>query len=447
MKRKVKELFPCIIILSMMLNLLVPVYAANTTKAETQALALKQLGLFKGVSDTDFDLNRAPTRTEAIIMLIRVLGKETEALNGNWSHPFTDVDSWADKYIGYAYENGLTKGISLTKFGTGNANSDMYLAFVLRALGYNDSTGDFAWNEPDRLAKSVGIIPSGTDLTNFLRADVVLVSWSALESNLKDGSKTLAKKLENEAVFTSEDYSSAKQIAGTDKSQSSDDKKDNDKPIENGVDKSQPTDEGLDKSQPIDNDGNSSSSTTATNISVSTFDELRKAMENKEITVINIDADIDITADLEIERNNNPVLNIKQGITLTVNKTFTPVGFIITNDGNIIVNSTINNGLGSFTNNGSITVKNGGTGSSGMTDIYNKGTYIVDAGATLQIERGTQFYNLGTLTSNGSISIKDGGKLSNETGALVNNGTIDLQSYFDGNTQDITGTGILNDNR
>jgi hypothetical protein len=72
-------------------------------------------------------------------MLIRAMGKESEALGGSWSHPFTDVDSWADKYVGYGYEKGLTKGVSATQFGTGNADSDMYLTFMLRALGYDDS--------------------------------------------------------------------------------------------------------------------------------------------------------------------------------------------------------------------------------------------------------------------------------------------------------------------
>ena len=83
------------------------------------AQELKELGLFRGVSDTDFDLESAPTREQAVTMLIRLLGKENEALNGTWKHPFTDVSSWADPYIGYAYENGLTLGISDTKFGTG----------------------------------------------------------------------------------------------------------------------------------------------------------------------------------------------------------------------------------------------------------------------------------------------------------------------------------------
>ncbi|MBQ5355183.1 MAG: hypothetical protein IIU08_04870, partial [Clostridia bacterium] len=69
--------------------------ARDTSEEETTAAALKSLGLFRGVSDTNFDLNRAPTRVEALVMLIRTLGKESEALGGNWTHPFTDVPSWA----------------------------------------------------------------------------------------------------------------------------------------------------------------------------------------------------------------------------------------------------------------------------------------------------------------------------------------------------------------
>lgn len=83
---------------------------------------LKALSLFKGVFDTDFDLSRAPTRTEAVVILIRVLGKESEAQGGDWTQPFGDVAPWADKYIGYAYQEGLTKGVSDTEFGSGNAN-------------------------------------------------------------------------------------------------------------------------------------------------------------------------------------------------------------------------------------------------------------------------------------------------------------------------------------
>ena len=170
---------------------------------DTLARELKTLGIFNGVSATDFDLDRAPSRIEAVVMLVRVLGKEAEALSGDYSHPFTDVPDWANKYIGYAYANKLTNGQSPTEFGTGNASAAMYLTFVLRALGYSDANGlDFVWDNPYQLARETGIMHDETDIDNFLRADVVLVSHSALSSYIKGSSQTLAQKLIAAGVFT-----------------------------------------------------------------------------------------------------------------------------------------------------------------------------------------------------------------------------------------------------
>ncbi|MEA4849214.1 MAG: S-layer homology domain-containing protein [Clostridiaceae bacterium] len=411
MKKITAAILTITMLLTMGLTMFMPAYAADMTEAETKASALKSLGLFLGVSDTDFDLDRAPSRTEAIIMLIRVLGKEPEAKNGSWSHPFTDVASWADKYIGYAYEKGLSSGISATEFGTGNASSDMYLTFVLRALGYDDKSGDFAWNEPDTLAKSVGILTEDVDTADFLRADIVLVSWAALEANLKEvsdtGARTLVENLMSAGLFTAEGYRTAKlTVSGDD---------------------GQPAEEGA--------------------AVVSNFGEFQAAVENKEITEVNINNDIDITAEYFFERDTDLIINIEKGKTITVSGEFTPVGCTITNDGAIIVSGTFDRGLCTLINNGTVTVRNGGTAASGVSSTDNNGSFTVDAGANLLIERGSKFNNLGTLTNNGYISIKDGGNLDNEKGSLINNGTIDLYTYFNGDIKDITGTGTLKDYR
>lgn len=179
----------------------------NTAQEEVLAQDLKALGIFQGVSDTEFDLGRAPTRVEALVMLIRLLGKDQAALNGEWSHPFSDVPGWADKYVGYAYENGLTNGISETEFGAGTATIQMYLTFVLRSLDYTDKNGeDFSYSEPYSLAYHTGILPHSVDRENFLRADVVIVSYCALSAYMKNTSKTLASKLISEGVFTQENF-------------------------------------------------------------------------------------------------------------------------------------------------------------------------------------------------------------------------------------------------
>jgi len=175
--------------------------------ALTAAEELKALGLFKGVSDTDFALERAPSRVEAIVMLIRILGKEEEALKAGQTHPFTDVPAWADSYVSYAYSTGLTKGVSATEFGTSDASAQMFVTFVLRALGYSDTDGkDFNWDKPFALASGVGLLKNGVDRQNFLRADVALVSKNALSAKLKGTTTTLAQKLMADGAIDSEIY-------------------------------------------------------------------------------------------------------------------------------------------------------------------------------------------------------------------------------------------------
>lgn len=213
-----KKLTSLILCIAMVLSL-VPANAfaasSNLSFEEELAKDLKALGIFKGVSETDFALDRAPTRTEALIMLIRVLGKESDALAKGGKHPFLDVPAWADKYVGYAYENKLTNGMSATKFG-GNtvASSSMYLTFVLRALGYSDANGvDFTWDNPYTLARTCGIMLGNPDTIDFLRADVVLVSYAALEAEVKGTKQTLAQKLITAGVFSAATYDKYYDIA------------------------------------------------------------------------------------------------------------------------------------------------------------------------------------------------------------------------------------------
>ena len=184
-------------------------YAADRDVSFEEGLAarLKALSLFRGVSDTDFDLERAPTRLEALVMLIRTLGQEEAALNGDWKHPFADVPEWADRYVGYAYEHDLARGISDTEFGTGDADAAVYLTFILRALGYSDADNlDFSWKNPYPLAEEVGILPKRVDIMDFRRADSVTVSYAALLARLKGSSRTLAEKLIGAGVFTLQQF-------------------------------------------------------------------------------------------------------------------------------------------------------------------------------------------------------------------------------------------------
>jgi competence protein ComEC len=171
--------------------------AAASQPAMDAAESLYDLGLFRGVGinadgNPNFDLDRNPTRTEAVTMLVRLLGQDAAAKAGAWDTPFTDVAAWAEPYVGYAYANGLTYGTGGTSFG-GNApvTAAQYLTFILRALGYS-SGSDFAWDSAWTLSDSLGITAREytTATSIFLRGDVAIISNNALSAQLK-GSDTL----------------------------------------------------------------------------------------------------------------------------------------------------------------------------------------------------------------------------------------------------------------
>ena len=388
MKHEVKGIISFVLLLFLSLLVLTPVYAANMTEAETKAAALKQLSLIRGVSENSFGLDRAPTRTEALVMLIRVLGKEAETANGNWVHPFTDVPSYADKCIGYAYEQGLTGGISATEFGTGIANSDMYLTFVLRALGY--TVDDFVWDAPDALAQTVGILPSGVDTSNFLRADVVLVSWAALEAKLKDGSQTLAEKLMGAGVFTAEEYIAAKQSVG----ETTYIPPTVTYELKDGV------------------------------ALVKSMVELKGAMADAAVTEIEFAEAFSITEDITITK---PLLIVEKDVannaTLTVKAEVTLGGVILENMDSIIVSE-------------------GGFFGVYQTVFNNREQFLVEKAGMLELDRGGEFKNFGTLTNTGTIGITDnGGNMFNDKkGLIINNGVIDCSGYYN-NEGTYTGTG------
>ena len=176
------------------------------------AAALKTISLFRG-SDTGygegFDLEKAPTRIEALIMLIRLLGEESEALTCTAYQPFADVPDWAEPYAAYAYAKGYTNGVEPTMFGTTmSASAEMYTEFLLRALRYSSTAQTDISNAPER-AYFAGVLTSGEvsalRASAFLRADVVYLSYYALETNVNGGG-TLSDMLIARGVFSDAAY-------------------------------------------------------------------------------------------------------------------------------------------------------------------------------------------------------------------------------------------------
>ena len=187
---------------------LVPSAFAASDEAVQAANALHTLGLFNGTG-TDangnpiYDLDRAPTREEAITMLVRLMGKESDAKGYNWEMPFTDVSGWAKPYVGAAYSWGLTSGISETTFGGKQRVSAMqYLTFVLRALDYEDGT-DFQWDKAWKLSDEIGLTSGQyTSNTPITRGELAIISAKAVSAPTKDY-RILLDEMLSEGVITS----------------------------------------------------------------------------------------------------------------------------------------------------------------------------------------------------------------------------------------------------
>lgn len=185
-------------------------YAACYTR---YADALKKMGLFLG-TDHGYELERAATRVEGIVMLIRLLGEESAALAySGVQPPFRDVPDWASKYVAYAYHMGYTKGVSTTEFApTMKIDAAQYLTFLLRALGYDDGAGDFLWSSSGEKAISIGLISTAENRSLselFYRDHVAYTSYRVLSIPLKGSGTTLAAKLIEAGVMTAQVYMDA----------------------------------------------------------------------------------------------------------------------------------------------------------------------------------------------------------------------------------------------
>ena len=187
-------------------------FAANYTNC---ADSLHEMGLFQGTQN-GYDLDRTPTRAEAAVMLVRLLGKEDEAKALTYTAPFTDLKGWEKPYVQYLYSNGLANGTNRTTFNpTGKCTAQMYAVFLLRALGYSD-TADFSYANAIETAREQGIYDTGIiNVQNFLRDDAAAASYTALSVSPKNSEGTLLDQLVSENAITEADAKSYQNLFST----------------------------------------------------------------------------------------------------------------------------------------------------------------------------------------------------------------------------------------
>lgn len=200
-----KRIGALLLAVALVFSLQVPTLAADS-QAIQSAYTLYALGLFKGVSENEdgtpvFALDESLTRAQGVTLLLRLLGKEAEA-QGSWSTPFGDIQgSWAEDSIGYAYTMGYIKGVTTTEFqADGTLTRQQFATMVLRSLGYQESNGDFTYDQAETFAASLGLsVGEGSTLT---RGDAAVLCCSALTQTYKGTEASLLWRLVSAGTVT-----------------------------------------------------------------------------------------------------------------------------------------------------------------------------------------------------------------------------------------------------
>jgi hypothetical protein len=170
------------------------------------------MGLFVGTGNDEngspaLELERPMSRLESLAVLIRLLGLEDTASKAAAVNPFIDAPDWGAKTAAYAYAIGLTVGINDERalYAPDRLiSAKEFTAFLLRALGYHESSNDFKFEES--LEKAVSfklykiIEPAKLKGAEFLRAEAVIAIADALISFRKGSELRLIDKLEADSV-------------------------------------------------------------------------------------------------------------------------------------------------------------------------------------------------------------------------------------------------------
>lgn len=209
MKKRFARLAALALAAILILSLGLPVWAIEEEMPEPTQQQLAQmlydLQLFRG-TDQGFELDRPMTRAEAAVMVTRFFGGEQEALEQNKGASFRDVPGWAAPYVGWLQRNGLTQGISKTKYGPGQQITLIQFAVMLnRRLDPNMSYEDCVQYgcqiaNQDQMAQ--GDRP-------ILRGEAVELAANGLGCMTEVDFQNLAMALLEQGVFTLEAWEKA----------------------------------------------------------------------------------------------------------------------------------------------------------------------------------------------------------------------------------------------
>ncbi len=188
-----KKLFSLLLATTMICSSATYALATDENSSNVTADMLYTLDLVEG-TENGYELERIPTRLEALVFTLRLSGLEDEAEIYEAEIPFTDVPEWGVPYVAYASDNGIITGIDDTTFGSDMEVRDKdFYTMLLRTLGYSEENGDFTWSNSSTFAVRLGLIPYVD--TNFDRAAMFDCALAALSTKLNDSDMSLIDTL------------------------------------------------------------------------------------------------------------------------------------------------------------------------------------------------------------------------------------------------------------
>ena len=176
----------------------------RSTDRDDQIKLLQDLKIMVGTGN-GLELDKSLTRSEGAVIYSRLLGSAYDQMIFGMDYPdydagLNDLPGWAADAITYLHFKGLVKGVEEGRFGYSEPmTAEQFTTMILRGLGYDDSKGEFVWNQSLQKAVEVGIL-SEADLAEiekddtFTREDMAIVAYNALFTNFKDQSELLMNR-------------------------------------------------------------------------------------------------------------------------------------------------------------------------------------------------------------------------------------------------------------
>ena len=168
---------------------------ADTSRHPDALARLMDCGFFIG-SDKGLELDRSLTRSEAAVLVTRVMGASMNLPTPDM--PFTDVADWAAKHVSFLYNAGAVRGVSANRFGANDpVTGQQFYTMLLRVLGYDDAKGDFTYAGALDFAVQTGLLEAAEAeriRTVFVRDDAAYACYRALNAVPKGGTAAYAKQ-------------------------------------------------------------------------------------------------------------------------------------------------------------------------------------------------------------------------------------------------------------